>query len=223
VWVTALLVFATAAAAAGWTTDVSVAGGLARPISASSQGIVEQTSEERLSARRSEARAHMDAEKDLFSTEELAEIEALYSSAHESLVGFVRGSEGQAILQMLIQRYPRSNRAGCAVLELARRASGAERARQLRVAIANHSSARFENGVQVGAMARAMLAVHLAGTGQFDEAERLANEVDRMFPGAIDERGASLNGLAESIRLLRSPKVAVSPIQANPTGYSRLM
>jgi hypothetical protein len=110
------------------------------------------------------------------------------------------------MLEELIERYPGSNRAGCAVLELARLSSGATRERFLRKAMANHSEAWFETGVQVGALARAMLAIHLAGLERFDEAEQVATELVTQFPGSIDDSGAPLDDVLASIKLLRPPK-----------------
>jgi hypothetical protein len=150
------------------------------------------------------ARTHMDDERRRFSESELADIEARYRSAHaDGRIPFLQRPEGTAMLEQLIERYPRSNRAGCAVLELARVTSGREREQYLRTAISSHSDAWFENGVQVGAMARAMLAVHLAGLDRFDEAEAIAKELVTRYPGAIDETGASLDDLLESVKLLR--------------------
>jgi hypothetical protein len=77
--------------------------------------------------------------------------------------------------------------------------------------MANHSNAWCESGVQVGALARAKLAVHQAGLGQFDEAERLAQEVLAQFPGAIDESGAPLDDVLEGIRLLRAGRESSRP------------
>jgi len=101
--------------------------------------------------------------------------------------------------------------------ERAKVSSGATRERHLRDAIARHSKARFENGVQVGALARAMLAVDLAGVGRFDEAERLSGEVATMFPGAVDNSGATLDHLSEGIRLLRFTK---SPVHRPSAGHA---
>jgi hypothetical protein len=159
--------------------------------------------EDRLGALRLKAQIHIDAEGALFSAQERSDIEARYRSAHFEHPAFVRRPEGVRILMELIGRYPRSNRAGCAVLELARLSSGLTRERYLRDAVATHSDAWFETGVQVGALARAMLAVHLVGLNRLDEAEQIAEELGTMFPGAIDDSGATLDDVLNSIRLLR--------------------
>ena len=69
--------------------------------------------------------------------------------------------------------------------------------------IANHSHAWCESGVQVGGLARALLAVHYAGLEQYDLAERLAQETTTLFPDSIDDSGAPLRDLVTGIRLLR--------------------
>jgi hypothetical protein len=152
---------------------------------------------------RLQARIHIEAEAKWFSPDELADIEARYRMGHMWTTPPI---DRQSILEALVERYPRSNRAGCAAFELARGARGDERERLLRDVIAHHDEAWFDDGVQVGASARAILAVHLAGLDRYDEAEKIAVEMVKRFPGAIDESGATLDDLPQTIRLLRVPK-----------------
>jgi hypothetical protein len=112
----------------------------------------------------------------------------------------------RALARAAIERDPEFNRAGQEALRRAVQVSDDQRERRLNDVIATHSDAWFENGVQVGAQARAMLATHLAGLDRYDEAERIATEMVRLYPGAIDETGATLDDLPQSIRLLRVPK-----------------
>jgi hypothetical protein len=170
--------------------------------------------EERLLALRQQAAARLDAEALTFSGAELADIEARYASAFRSdLPGtaIVRRPDAEPILEDLVRRYPRSNRAGCALLRLAQLSTGARRERYLRQAIQFEGDAWFENGVQVAALARAMLAVHLAGLERYDEAEQLATDLVTRFPGAIDHTGATLDGTLEAVMLLRAPKSGRPP------------
>ena len=143
---------------------------------------------ERTAILRQRAQARFDAEARAFTVAELAEIEARYSSAFGSDVldgrTFPRRPEADGIFQDLVRQYPQSNRAGCALVVLAQLSTAARREEFLRQAIAHEHDAWFENGVQVGAIARAMLAIHLAGLGRFDEAEKLASELVERFPGA---------------------------------------
>ena len=75
---------------------------------------------------------------------------------------------------MLAARYPRSNRAGCAAVELAQMSTGDVREQYLKKAIDQHSDAWFENGAQVGPLAMTLLAMHYAGLDRLPEAEKLA-------------------------------------------------
>ena len=165
----------------------------------------DRTRDARLTQVRERAKARLELERSRFSPAELEDIEARYRSAHELTVGevmFLR-PVGAEILTDLIRTYPTSNRAGCATLELARHAKSPERERYLRQAITRYSDAWFETGVQVGALARGLLAMHYAGLGRFDEAERLAAELVRDYPGSIDDAGAPLDELPDGLRLLR--------------------
>lgn len=158
----------------------------------------------RVDALRTKAKEQIQKDATLYSDSQVRDIEARYRSAHrDEFPMFVR-ADAAPILLDLIAAYPKSNRSGCAVLKLARLASGQEeRERYLNQAIASHGGAWCESGVQVGALARALLAVQYAGAGKFDDAERLARELQTMFPGAIDDSGAPLDGVLEGIQLLR--------------------
>lgn len=101
--------------------------------------------------------------------------------------------------------------------DAARLVSGKERERYLKQAIANHSGAWCESGVQVGALVRALLAVQYAGSGKFDEAERYGKELLTLFPGAIDDSGAPLDDVLEGIRLLRERDPATPSRPLQPT------
>jgi hypothetical protein len=92
------------------------------------------------------------------------------------------------------------------VLELARLSSGNERERYLKRAIADHDDAWFEDGAQVGPLARALLAMYYAELDRFDEAERLATEIVTRYPGSIDSGGGSLDDVLPALKLLRPPK-----------------
>jgi hypothetical protein len=155
-----------------------------------------------LLALRARARARIEEETERYSAADVANIEARYASA-QVFSASVSGPERQQVLEDLIRRYPRSNRAGCARLQLAQLSKGPQREQYLRQAIAHDNDAWFENGVQVAALARALLAVHLAGLGQFDEAERLATELLMRFPGSVDQSGTTLDDTLAGIKLLR--------------------
>jgi hypothetical protein len=165
--------------------------------------------EARVEALRAKAKEQILQDRVLYSESQVQDLEARYQSAHQdgSLHTFLR-RDAAPILMELIAAYPKSNRAGCAALQLARLVPAQERERYLKQAIANHSGAWCESGVQVGALARALLAIQYAGSGKFDEAERFAKELLTLFPGAIDESGAPLDDVLEGIRLLRERELA---------------
>ena len=162
----------------------------------------------RVDALRAKAKEQLLRDRMLYSESQVHDIEARYQSAHRDDFSTFLRPEAAPILIELIAAYPKSNRSGCAALKLARLVSAKERERYLKEAIATYSGAWCESGVQVGALARALLAVQYAGTGKFDEAERFAKELLALFPGAIDESGASLDGVLEGIRLLRERDLA---------------
>jgi hypothetical protein len=158
----------------------------------------------RVEALRAKAKEQIQQDRLLYSESQIQDLEARYQSAHQDAFPMFLRRDAAPILIELIATYPKSNRSGCAALQLARLAPGKERERFLKEAIANHGGAWCESGVQVGALARALLAVQYAGSGKFDDAERLAKELLTLFPGAIDESGAPLDDVLEGIRLLRA-------------------
>jgi hypothetical protein len=161
---------------------------------------------EKLAALRAKAQERLEQDRLLYSDRELRDIEARYRSAHQEMVPVFLKPGGAPILEDLVANYPKSTRAGCAVLELAQQSKGEVRKRYLDLAIASHGDAWCANGVQVGALARALLAMSYAERDRFDEAERVAREMQRLFPGAVDSAGAPLDNLLEGIRLLRPLK-----------------
>ncbi len=134
----------------------------------------------------------------VLSAQELRELEALYQSANKNL----GGPDAKAILQRLVKQYPKSNRAGGAVLYLAQLTSGDEREAYLKTAIERYSDTWYGDGVQVGAFARAQLAVFYANHGKPAEGKALAREVVDRFPGAVEHRGQPLADILRKPKLL---------------------
>ena len=170
--------------------------------------------EARVEALRAKAKEQILQDRLLYSESQIHDLEARYQSAHQDGFPMFLRRDSAPILIELIAAHPKSIRSGCAVLKLAELVPGQERERYLKQAIANHSGAWCETGVQVGALSRALLAVQYAGFGKFEEAERYAKELATLFPGAIDESGAPLDDVLEGIRLLkeRDPAPHGSPI-----------
>ena len=148
---------------------------------------------------RERAQARMRLDADRFTAEQLRHIEALYQPANRSL----RAPEVRASLVELLEKYPKANRAGCAMLYLAQISSGAEREAFLKRAIDEYSDSWYGDGVQVGALARAFLARHYAETGRRDDALSVADDVRRSFPDAVDHSGGRLSTLLQQWQLAR--------------------
>lgn len=160
-----------------------------------------QTPDPSLETLRAKAQERMALDRSLLSNDEFRDLESLYQSANRDL-----GSPGaKAKLKEVVRKYPRSNRAGCAVLYLAQMSTGSEREEYLKSAIASYGNSWYGDGVQVGALARAQLAVYYANTGRTEEAQRLADELRSQFPGAVDHSGARLTAGLQTLMPLRVP------------------
>jgi hypothetical protein len=144
---------------------------------------------------RSKAQQRMRQDLAIYSAEDLKQLEDLYQSANKNL----REPTAKATLQRVVKEFPRSNRAGSAVLYLAQLSSGSEREAYLKAAIEAHSDTWYGDGVQVGALARVQLADFYAAGGRLGEAKALAKQVVDSFPGAVDHGGRPL---AETLRRL---------------------
>jgi hypothetical protein len=149
-----------------------------------------------LEALRARAQERMRQDLSVYSREELRALEELYQSANRDL----RSPTAKETLQRVLKEYPKSNRAGSAVLYLAQLSSGEEREAYLKSAIGTYGDTWYGDGVQVGALARAQLAMTYAATGRVDDAKVLVKEIEDKFPGAVDHGGRPL---LDSLRRLR--------------------
>jgi hypothetical protein len=147
---------------------------------------------------RARAQERMRQDLAIYSTEDFRTLEELYQSANKNL----RGPDAKVVLQRVVREFPKSNRAGSAVLYLAQLSAGAEREANLKTAIEAHSDTWYGDGVQVGALARVQLAALFAADGRLAEAKALAKEVAEGFPGAIDHSGRPLVETLRNLKLL---------------------
>ena len=147
---------------------------------------------------RSKAQQRMRQDLAIYATEDFRQLEALYQSANKNL----GGPEAKAILQRVVKEFPKSNRAGSAVLYLAQLSSGPEREAYLKTAIEGYGDTWYGDGVQVGALARVHLAAFYAADARMAEAKALAREVVDSFPGAVDHSGRPLVAVLRSLKLL---------------------
>jgi tetratricopeptide (TPR) repeat protein len=131
-------------------------------------------------------RADMDKEK--YSAEELKEAEELFQAAQKKW----KTDEARKSLSILIEKFPESNRAGCAVLYLAQMAEGKEEEEYLETAILKYGDCFFADGVQVGAYARFFLAQCYLLEGEKKKAEQLIEEIREKYPDAVNHKGKLL-------------------------------
>ena len=163
----------------------------------SSGGAASQTSAPGIETLRARAQERMRQDLSIYSREDMRALEELYQSANRNL----RDPGAKAILERVVKEYPKSNRAGSAVLYLAQLSSGAEREAYLKAAIKDHGDTWYGNGVQVGAFARAQLAAFYAASDKVSDAKKLAKEVEERFPGAVDHNGRPLADTLRSLNL----------------------
>lgn len=126
------------------------------------------------------------ADRKHYSKEQLDEIEKMYQKANGN--GW-KTEEAKISLEKMIEMYPESNRAGCGTLYLAQWAKGEEREKLLKKAIEKYNDSFYGDGVQVGALARFLLANYYEDTGSKAEATALYAELEADYAEAIDHKG----------------------------------
>ena len=161
-------------------------------------GALTQGTEPTIDMLRSKAQDRMRQDRAIYSLEDLRKLEELYQSANRNL----SGPNAKEILQRVVEQFPKSNRAGSAVLYLAQLSSGTEREAYLKTAIEAHGDTWYGDGVQVGALARVQLASLYAATDRMAQARALAKEVTDRFPGAVDHTGRPLVETLRNLKLL---------------------
>jgi len=157
-----------------------------------------QASEPTIDMLRARAQERMRQDLAIYSADDFRKLEDLYQSANKNL----GGPDAKVILHRVVKEFPKSNRAGSAVLYLAQLSSGAEREAYLKTAIEAHGDTWYGNGVQVGALARVQLAAFYAADGRTAEAKGLAKEVAQDFPGAVGHDGRRLVDTLRTLKLL---------------------
>lgn len=131
------------------------------------------------------ARERADRDRQVLQADDLTALESAYQLAKQE----PDNTRHAAALKDLVEKFPASNRAGCATLRLARLSSGLERERWLREAIDHHSDAYYLDGTSVGAMARLQLSAECSQAGRHTDAARLRQEIEEQFPDATDHDG----------------------------------
>ncbi|TWT63831.1 hypothetical protein [Rubinisphaera italica] len=131
------------------------------------------------------ARNRMQQDREVYTIEQLREIESLYQVANRNW----RTEQAQQSLEALVEKYQKANRTGCAILYLGQITTGDEQKKYLQQAIDDFSDCFYGDGVQVGAYARLLLAAHLEQAGDSEAAEKLRVELQKLYPDAIDHQG----------------------------------
>ncbi|WP_372797718.1 hypothetical protein [Pontiella sp.] len=156
--------------------------------------VIEEARAEHIAdGQRNAARARMRKDAEIYSRDELKEIESLYQVANKQW----KSAEGKESLKKLISKYDRANRTGCALLYLGQMSRGEERERYLQQAIRDFSDCYYGDGVQVGAYARYCLAYHFKESGEPEKAAALFNAIGEHYPDAINHQGKPLSTLIE--------------------------
>ncbi len=149
--------------------------------------------EQIISQQRAKAKQRMRKDSEIYSRDELKEIESLYQVANKQW----RTEEGKESLKTLIEKYNKANRTGCALLYLGQMSKGEEHEKYLKQAIEGFSDCFYGNGVQVGAYARFYLAHHHKGSGNESKAKKLFAEIRNDYPNAINHKGRLLSSLID--------------------------
>ena len=102
-------------------------------------------------------------------------------------------SDAVSAMEELINRFPRSNRAGCCALYIARLLEpGAERSDWLKRCTNDWSGCYFLDGTSVGALARKLHADDLNAQGDSATAQTIYTKISKQFPGATNFGGEPL-------------------------------
>lgn len=143
-----------------------------------------------------EAAARIRAAQDQqrYSADELHAMELIYQEAKK-----LPDSEAMIpAMQPLFDRFPASNRAGCAALYLGRRLEGGERARLLNWAADSAGDCLFLDGTSVGGLARILLARDAMAAGRIPETKARLQEAKAAYADSIDFEGNAIGDLADA-------------------------
>lgn len=135
------------------------------------------------------AKERMKLDKKLYSNEELFEIEELYMGVkYEQDMGIAEKN-----LKLLMTKFSQANRTGCALLYYTQRCGGKKKAKNLIKAIRLYSDCFYADGVQVGALARYLLARYYDRLNKTEKANKLYLSLRDEYPDAVDHLGSLLS------------------------------
>ena len=140
------------------------------------------------------AQLRMALDNKTFSREELNHIEKLYQSAAQDL----GTPASRKLLETVVSEFPKSNRAGCSQLYIARYyTSGEERERILKDCIARFGDCYYGDGTQVAPFALFTLARYYAEAGKPEKAKDLYSQIRKDYSDAVEHTGLLLVSLIE--------------------------
>lgn len=119
------------------------------------------------------------------SPRDMNDLEQTYQIANRS----PRTPEGIEALKKVVEKYPRSNRAGCAALYLGRWTQGEDQERYLKLAIDQYSKSYYLDGTSVGGYARVILGQLYKQAGKEAEANKLFDEIRKDYADAQSHSG----------------------------------
>jgi len=149
-------------------------------------------------AMRTKVRERMQKDLELYGKDGVREIEIAYRAYSQS-----KEADNQH-LQTLIAKYPMANRTGCAVMYAGQRSQGADDGKWFRLAVEKYGDCLYGDGAQVGAYARFYLAFLLERKGDKAGAEKLRNEILRLYPDAITHRGRRMSDYLTAAQATRA-------------------
>jgi hypothetical protein len=139
------------------------------------------------------ARARMRQDGRKYSAQELKDAEALYQVANKNW----RTPEAKASLEKMVEKYPKFNRTGCAILYLGQYSQGEQREKYLKQAVDDFSDCFYGNGVQVGAYARYLLGLYYRDKGDVEKGNALLKEIVDKYPTSVTHKGDKLAKIAK--------------------------
>lgn len=120
----------------------------------------------------------------------LSMVEKTYQIANKS--NDYSSPDVRRAMEAVLSQCPGCNRAGCAVAYLGYGSTGAEAIRWYRMAVQRYDDCWWNDGVQVGAMARYRLMLELRKSGEQSEATALEKELRQRYADALHHDGTLL-------------------------------
>ncbi len=131
------------------------------------------------------AREKMAADSKEYRRDDYTRLEELYQKGNAN----PRTPENQVFLKQVVEKFPKSNRAGCAALYLGRYTKGDEQEKYLELAIEKFSDCYYGDGTNVGGYARFILGMMKHQAGKQSAAKKLFEELRKDYADTTDHGG----------------------------------